>query len=116
MSANFVTLISYLDEYEAQALKKLLSEKKIEYQSNGHGGASRFRSFYYEISVSSEDLLRAKEIIGKFKVSQSLKKNKCPKCGSLLHEPVKNLGFFQKILYTGTTPVKCKKCKTLFGI
>lgn len=116
MSADFVTLASYLDEHEAQSLKSMLSEKNIRCLSKGHGGASRFRSFYYEISVSSEDLSRAKEIIGKFKVSQSLKKSKCPKCGSLLHEPAKNLGFFKKILYTGTTPVQCKKCKTLFGI
>lgn len=116
MPANFVTLISYLDEHEAKALQKMLSEKNINYLSNGHGGASRFRSFYYEISVSSEDLPRAKEITSKFKVSQSLKKNKCPKCGSLVHELVKDLGFFQRILYIGTTPVRCKKCKTLFGI
>lgn len=116
MPNEFIQVISYLDEHEAQALKKLLSEKNIKYLSNGHGGASRFRSYYYQISISSDDLGRAKEIINKFKVSQFVNKRKCPSCGSLLYEPAQNLNFFQKLLYLGTTPVQCKKCKTKFGI
>jgi hypothetical protein len=117
MADNFISLISYLESDELHLLKKQLDQGNIIYLVKSHGAnTGDNEAIYYQVEVSEQDYNRSKPIIDSFKVSQFGKKKKCPKCGSPLHYPVKKLTFFQKILYIGTTPVKCKKCKTIFGI
>lgn len=116
MPNHLIQIIDYLDEHEAKIVKTMLSAKGIQYIANGHGGASKYQSYYFKISVSHLDQAAASKIIAEFKASQKVKKNRCPKCNSGIYEPAKDLNIFQKILYLGTTPVRCKKCKTLFGI
>ena len=117
MSDNFISLISYLEPDELQGLKKQLDQVKVIYLVKSHGAnTDDNESLYYQVEVSEKDYNRSKSIANSFRASQFVKKKKCPKCNSPLHSPVKGLTFFQKILYTGTTPVKCGKCKTIFGI
>jgi hypothetical protein len=116
MSADFISLASYLTTDELDSIKGRLSSSKIKYIVNGHGAKSRYHSAYYEIRVAKEDYVQAKIIVDKFKVSNFLKNKNCPKCNSTNYEVIEKLNIFQKILYIGTTPVKCKKCKTKFFI
>jgi hypothetical protein len=117
MTKDLVSLISFLEGDEVQVLKKQLDENKIIYLINKHGGSVGYEdSDYYEIKVSPVDYTRSKVIIGKFKASSFNKSQKCPRCGSLSHKPVKTLNLFQKIFFLGTTPVKCKKCKKVFTV
>lgn len=118
MSNDLISVISYLDKQEVEALKRQLNAKNIKYIVNGHGAASEYSSYYYEIKVSAEDRVRAKEVVNKFKVALFAQRNKCPNCGSNAYEKIDKgkLNFFQRIFFWNTTPVRCKKCKTKYGI
>jgi RNase P subunit RPR2 len=116
MSDDSVSLASYLTTSELDTLKGRLNSSKIKYVVNGHGAKSRYQSAYYEIRVAKEDYPQAKIIANKFKAANFIKSRSCPKCSSTVYEEVTDLSFFQKILHIGTTPVKCKKCKTQFFI
>lgn len=116
MANDFVTLVSYLTTSELDNLKGKLNGSSIKYIVNGHGAKSRYHSAYYEIRVLQEDYAQAKMIVAKFKAANFIKSKTCPKCGSTQYEPITHLSFFKKLLYLGTTPVKCKKCKTQFAL
>ena len=116
MADNFVELISYLKFSELESLKSRVNAEKIEYIVNGHGADSRYHSQYYQIRVLQKDYNKANEIANKFRAADFVKGRQCTKCKSPLYEPVTKLNFLQKILYMGTTPVRCKKCGTKFVI
>lgn len=117
MSNDFISIISYVKPDELQILKKQLDGGKIKYIVNGQGATIGYEDEdYYEIRVAKQDYPTAKSIVNKFKAARFVKSRQCPKCKSPLYEPITNLNFFQKILYVGTTPVRCKKCKTKFVI
>lgn len=116
MPSDFVSLIDYLDFKESEALKSQLQESKILCLVNEHGAhMGDDQNVYFEIKVSPNHYIQAKKIAEKFKVSQFVKKQRCPKCGSLAREPVPRLAFFQRLLYIGTIPVRCKKCKKIYA-
>jgi|SRR5690606_24194457 len=117
MPKDFIHLISYLRARELQVLRSQLDGNKIRYTVNGHGATIGYEDDdYYEIRVAGEDYPTAKRIANKFKASNFIKSRQCPKCKSTLYEPAKNLSFFQKIFFLGTTPVQCKKCKTKYPL
>lgn len=116
MHDDIISLISYLTLSELDSIKARLNSHNIKYIVNGHGARSRYHSAYYEIRVRKKDYKKAKGIADRFRAETFLKSRKCPKCGSRLYESVSNLNFFQKLLYLGTTPVKCKKCGNKYFI
>jgi RNase P subunit RPR2 len=116
MSEDFITVIDYLESNELESFKGRLSGTKIKFIVKGHGAKSRYHSAYYEVMVAREDFQQAKDIANKFKVAHAKKKLQCPKCESTLYDRVTNLNFLERIYYSGTTPVKCRKCKTTYVI
>lgn len=117
MPDNFISRIGYLGPGELQILKKRLDQLKVIYLVKSHGAnTGDNNSLYYRVEVSEQDYNRSKSIPNSFRASQLAKRKKCPKCNSPLHSPLKRLTFFQKILYIGISPVKYKKCKTIFAI
>lgn len=113
---DFVELIDYLKPSELESLQNRLDAEKIEHIVSGHGAASRHHSQYYAVMVLRTDYHKAKEIANKFRAADFVKGRQCPKCKSLLYAPVVKLNMLQRILYLGTTPVRCKKCGTKFAI
>lgn len=117
MPTDFVSVISFLSPSELQIVKKQLTGNGVTFIVKECGGTIGYEdSDYFEVLVSPNDFSRAKSIVSKFKVTQFVKSRKCPKCGSMVNEPVTGLNIFQKLLYLGTSPVRCKKCKTKFVI
>jgi hypothetical protein len=115
MSKEFVSLTQYLNGSEMEKLRGHLEHAKIICFINEHGPhAGKRQNFYYEIKVSSDQYYQAKKIFRDFKESQRIENQRCPKCRSLDWEPVPKLNFLQKIIYIGTTPVRCKDCKTKY--
>jgi formate dehydrogenase maturation protein FdhE len=117
MIEEFISVISFIEADELQVLEKQFRANNISYIVNKHGSSSPYtHSNYYELKAARKDLDSSKSIIKSFRVDRFLKSRKCPKCGSMNNEPVRGLNFFQKLFYTGTKYVRCKKCKTKFII
>ena len=111
-----VDLIDYLDDTELSSVKSLLDEDGILYVVKQHGGQSQRRSYYFKISVREEDLERALHVSRQINVKRQIEKNRCPKCKSGQYQKVENLNWWMRLWYSGTTPVKCKKCGRRFVI
>lgn len=117
MPSDLIILINYLKASEAESLKSELNSNKINYITKAHGATTGYEDDdYYQIMVAREDYSRAKVVANKFRARTFVKSRQCPKCKSMQYEPVTGLNFFQRILYWGTTPVRCKKCKTRYVI
>lgn len=115
MPKDFISLTSYLNRSEMEKLKRRLEQARIACLVNEHGpNTGNRQNFYYEIKVSSEQYHKATKIAHDFKETQRIKNQRCPKCGSSNWEPVPKLSLFQKIIYVGTTPVRCKDCNTKY--
>lgn len=109
-------VIEYLTEPELNSIKSQLKNAGIVFVVKQHGGASKRESFYYKVAVEEKDLEEALKIARRIKVRQVSKKVRCPKCDSAVYKKVTNLNWFMRLLYFGTTPVRCKKCRTMYGI
>jgi hypothetical protein len=112
---DFILAASFLKESEKNAIIHQLEQQGINYLINKHGAASRTRSYYFEIKVDPIDSEKAAKIINDYKINLLAQKNNCPYCKSSFYEPIK-LSFFKRLLFIGTTPVKCKNCKKTYGI
>lgn len=116
MADDFVELIGYLKLSELETIQNRLNAEKIKYVVSGHGAESRHHSQYYAVTVLRRDYDKANEIANKFRAANFVKSRQCPECKSPLYAPARKLNFLQKMLYMGTTPVRCKKCGTRFVI
>ncbi len=117
MATDLISLISYLDFKESEALKQQLHQSKIHCLVNEHGAhMGDDQNVYFEIKVNLAQYKQAKKIAEQFKVSRFIKNQRCPNCKSLARELPPKLTIFQKLLYIGTTPVRCKKCKKVYGL
>lgn len=111
-----VDLIEYLTETELNLLKGLLDKDNIVYIVKQHGGASKRESYYFKISVSVDDIEKAWPAAQKIRQRQKRIKIRCPKCDSGQYKKIENLNWFMRLWYSGTTPVRCKKCRTEYFI
>ena len=113
---KLVTVISHLTADEANRVKGILNSLKIPFIASGHEAKSRFSSLYYQIRVEKENLKAARHIVNKHCARVFIDSRKCPKCKSLGYKEIEKKGFWNKLLYAGTTLVKCNKCKNEFAI
>ncbi|HRK54075.1 MAG TPA: hypothetical protein PK185_09170 [Cyclobacteriaceae bacterium] len=107
---------THLTVDEVASIKSDLTSLNIDFVVNGHGAASRFRSYYYEIIVKEENIGTAKKIVEKRRSSTSVESRQCPKCKNPKYNELKKSGIWEKIYYYGTTLVQCRKCKTKYPI
>ncbi|MFN7651887.1 MAG: hypothetical protein ACK5PC_01570 [Cyclobacteriaceae bacterium] len=113
---ELVTLISHLTDDETNRIKGILNSLKIPLIISGHDAKSRYSSLYYQIKVERKNLSIAKQIIAKHRAQVFIDSRKCPKCKSLGYKEIEKKGLWKKLLYIGTTLVKCNKCKNEFAI
>jgi hypothetical protein len=116
MSTDFVSIASYLDGDDVQVVRKKLDSSGILYIVVKGSNDYYYSGEYYQVKVDPKHFSAAKGIINSLRAENFIRSRKCPKCGSMVNEPVTGLNIFQKLLYLGTTPVRCKKCKTKFVI
>lgn len=110
------TVISHLTADEANRVKGILNSSKIPFVASGHDAKSRFSSLYYQIRVERKNLKAAKQIVAKHRAQVFIDGRKCPKCKSPGYKEIEKKGIWKKLLYMGTTLVKCNKCKNEFAI
>lgn len=113
---DLVTVISHLTADEANRVKGILNSFRIPFVVTGHDAKSRYSSLYYLIRVERKNFKTAKQIVDKHRVQVFMDSRKCPKCGSSGYKEIEKKGFWRKVLYAGTTLVKCNKCKNTFAI
>ena len=114
MKPDFISLVSYLDSSELEILKAKLQRSKIPCLTNEHGpNTGTGQNFYFEIKVNPRHYTQAKRVVEEFKL-QASKNQRCPNCRSSSWETISNPTILQKIIYIGTTPIRCKKCKTIY--
>ena len=117
MLYDFISVTRYLTSIDVDKLSRLLQYSKIPYQVNEHGpNTGNGQNLYFEIKVSTQHYSKAKAITQKFKAAQLIESQRCPKCGSLNKELIEKPTIIQRIIYVGTTPVRCKKCSTVYAI
>lgn len=105
-----------LTEDEVNSIKSVLTSMNIAYSVNGHGAASRYRSYYYEIKVRKDDFAKAKTVVEKRQQKTFAESQQCPKCRYTEYEKLPKNGIWEKVYYYGTTLVRCKKCKTKYSV
>ena len=113
---ELVTVISHLTADEANRLKGILNSLRIPFVASGHDAKSRHHSLYYQIAVEKKNLKTARQIVANHRAQVFIDSRKCPKCKSLGYTEIEKKGFWKKLLYAGTTPVKCNKCRNEFAI
>jgi hypothetical protein len=113
---ELVTVISHLTTDEASRVQGILNSLKIPFVTSGHDAKSRYSSLYYQIRVERINLRTAKVVVAKQRAQIFIDSRKCPKCKSLGYKEIEKKGLWKKILYMGTTLVRCNKCKNEFSI
>jgi hypothetical protein len=113
---KLVTVISHLTADESNRVKGLLNSSNIAFVASGHDAKSRYSSLYYQIKVERKNLKTAKQIVARHRAQVFIDSRKCPKCKSLGYKEIEKKGFWKKLLYAGTTLVKCNKCRNEFAI
>jgi phage FluMu protein Com len=113
---ELVTVISHLTADEANRVKGILNSLKIPFVASGHDAKSRYSSLYYQIRVERKNIKTARQIVAKHRAQVFIDSRKCPKCKSLGYQEIEKKGLWKKLLYMGTTLVRCNKCKNEFSI
>ena len=113
---DLISVATYLTKDETDRVKKILNSFKIEFLVSGFGPQSKYRNYYFQVSVKKSDYRTAKELIDKQRSKIFLENRKCPKCNHLGHKPIKKDGLWERILYLGTTRVQCDKCGEKFFV
>lgn len=118
-----VVLISDMGRHDANMLIRRLNQAGISSfcKEQGYGSLERIirgRNHIdrHLIIIKQSDFPKAEEIYRDFELRRDAHNEKarniCPKCGSL--QPIvipRKLNIFQKLFYTGTSPLLCTKCK-----
>lgn len=113
---ELITVVSHLTSDESSHVKGILNSLKIPFIESGHDAKSRYSSLYYQIRVERKNYRTAKQVVDRNKARIFIDSRKCPNCKSLGYKEIEKKGFWKKMLYVGTTLVRCNKCKHEFGI
>jgi hypothetical protein len=114
-SSSRIPIATHLTRGEAASIIKRLDELGIGYQQREHHATSMPNTLYYELKVNEQDLVSAKEIVGKIKAKNFIASRQCPKCKTLVHTEIPKKGFWEHLFYMGTALMQCQKCQTKFA-
>ena len=119
MENKFVCAADYLSYEEGILLYHALEESQISalVKSCGPPSIPFGEGQFYQLLVSENDLLKAKEIVADFKsqVAEIGKIIRCPRCKLETVFKAETLPFWQRIYFAGTEVFKCENCGKKFS-
>ncbi|WP_207430731.1 hypothetical protein [Sabulibacter ruber] len=115
MSERLVPAAKYLTYTEAIGLYNALANVGVValVKSCGPPSLPFGDGLYYQLQVQEKDLETAQPVLAEFSQKQaqiSVEPHFCPNCGSAYVWPERNLSWWKKVIYAGTTVFKCHDC------
>ncbi|MFB9861985.1 hypothetical protein [Rufibacter immobilis] len=119
MSERLVPAAKYLTYTEAIGLYNALEQVGVValVKSCGPPSLPFGDGLYYQLQLQEKDLIPAQPVLNEFIQQQaniSQETQTCPNCGSLQVWPQRNLSWWKKVLYAGTTVYQCTGCSHSF--
>jgi hypothetical protein len=116
MEEGLITVANYLTVEERNRLMSFFNARKIPFVVNGHGPTDKFGSYYYLIKVEKRNFDIANNLVKSEKSRIFMASKKCPNCKSLDFTRLVKKGLWERVLYFGTTVVRCNFCKSKYSI
>lgn len=115
MTERLVPAAKYLTYTEAIGLYNALEQEGVIalVKSCGPPSLPFGEGLYYQLQLKEEDLATARPVLAEFSEKQakiSLEPQTCSHCGSVHVWPERNLSWWKKVIYAGTTVFKCQHC------
>ncbi|GGK68840.1 hypothetical protein ACD591_17410 [Rufibacter glacialis] len=119
MRERLVPAAQYLTYSEAVDLYQQLTQTGISalVKSCGPPTLPFGEGLYFQVQVQEKDVPSAQPLLEAFSQNQAEKPHEAPKCqacGAAEIEPQRNLSWWKKVLYAGTTVYQCQGCRHTF--
>ncbi|KAA3438294.1 hypothetical protein [Rufibacter hautae] len=119
MSERLVPAAKYLTYTEAIGLYNALTQVGVVAMVKTCGPPSLpfGDGLYYQLQLQKKDLAAAQPVLEEFSQKQaqiSEEAQTCPHCGSVYVWPERDLAWWKKLVYAGTTVYKCQNCSHSF--
>jgi hypothetical protein len=120
MTQRLVPAAQYLTYTEAIGLYHALSAVGVAalVKSCGPPSLPFGDGLYFQLQIQRQDLATAGPVLEEFSRKQakiSGEPQTCPACGSVYVWPERDLAWWKKIIYAGTTVYKCQDCRHSFS-
>ncbi|WP_066831101.1 hypothetical protein [Rufibacter ruber] len=119
MNQRLTAVAQYLSYSEAIGLYQALKEAGVValVKSSGPPSLPFGEGLYFQLLIAAENLPAAQTVLDLFSEKQagnSHRAQTCPRCGSVQVLPSRNLSWWKKVLYAGTTVYGCAGCNHSF--